>query len=814
MKNRTIIAKILAVVMLFGIIGVWHSPRLYAAETVDVMAGQPTTFNISVPRDITITSSSLSGDTHVAWINNDVLNILAPGDSHSQTFVVHAFLAGTDSNNDPWSETRTIFINVADAPPTTPVVQMTAPDRYVVMQPGVPTVVDVTLRNNSNHQARNVRISPIVSANFTVELVGAGSAFSLNANSQRNVQLRVTPHASLEAETANVPFNISFENNIGTVTRVEGNIVVRLEQPQTDEARVILAQFVTNPVEITAGSQFTLTTTLRNTSQTAAANVSLNLGGFTAGQLTAVGTTNMFVGTIGSGASRDVNFTLSSPSALETGSYSITLTLHHDDLERDEVVTYFVTIIGEDDVEETDRARLVVTNITRPAGTFDVGTQVPVSVTIENRGERAATNIRLTANPDNHIVPRLASIQTLPRLDVGSSHTFDFAFAATSASQSRFYNIGFEAAYDIGVNGEERAEFEQFTGFNVYNPDEEDEDDDEDPTRSVPRIIISDYSLSADPPIVMANSEFDLTLTLTNTHSSRAVSNIRVTWQVSGGMVGGGTPGSTPPTGATFTPVNSSNTFFIDNIPPQGSIQHNMRLFAIPDAAPGNHTITVAFEYEDAEGNPFDATEDIGINVRQMSRLEFPGINIQEFANIGMPVQVNFNVLNTGRATLYNLRVWIEGEGIDASGADEIFGNFASGDFNFFWGNFFPLEPGSTTVRVMASYDDAMGERHYETREFNMEIMGGFDMDMDGDFSFIGGPDFDFMGGFDMEGDGAWLASLPWLTIAGGAGVILLFAGGGVFLGLHLGKRRGRKGGFEADDFVSLKRLDSGDDDF
>ena len=678
-----------------------------------------------------------------------------------------------------------------DETPTTPVLTMTQPDRYVTMRPGEVHVVDVIIRNNSLYQARNVRMMPIVGANFIVEVLGSNSPININPNAQRIYQLRITPHASLEGDIFTVPFNVIFDNNLNTaMTPLSAAIIVRLDVPQTEEPRVVMSNFVTNPADITAGQPFSLTMTLSNTSRADAANVSVSLGGFVAGGLTAVGSTNNFVGNLAAGASRDVTFTLSSGAQMATGSYSVALNLRYDGQENREALTYFVTVRGREEADTTERARLAITAISRPPGIFGVGDEVPVSVTVTNHGTRAAANIRITATADSGIVPRLASIQTMATMAVGQSHTFSFAFSPTTAAQSHFHNIGFAVVYDIGAQGEDiaRSGFEQFTGFNVYNPEpeeEEDEEEDENENRSVPRIIISDYTL--DPLMVMANSEFDLALTLTNTHGSRSVSNILVTWQVVGPAVGG-PGGTTTAAGATFTPVASSNTFFVDYIGPGGSVRHNMRLFAIPDAAPGNHTITVEFQYEDAEGNPFDASTDIGVNVRQLSRLDMTGITIQEFATLGQPVQVNFNVHNTGRTTLYNLRVRIEGEGIDASGADEIFGNFASGDFNFFWGSFFPLVPGPTIVYVIATYDDAMGERFEIVRAFNMEVMG------DGGF---GGDDmfFDPEWGWGDESfgdaeDGGFFASwLLWLAVGGG----VILAGGIAAAVIIVVRRRNRR---------------------
>jgi uncharacterized repeat protein (TIGR01451 family) len=490
-------------------------------------------------------------------------------------------------------------------------------------------------------------------------------------------------------------------------------------------------------------------------------------------------------------ARREVDFHFGAGADMNTGSFPITFALRHDNAAGDAVTenfTFYVTVVGdEDDPDiETDRARLTITGISPPAGIFQPGQQADFTVTVRNIGERNAANLRISAAPEEGVVPRLASIQTLPALAVGQSHTFSFAFAPTSAAQTQFYNIGFTVAYDTGRfedGAPIRGSFEQFSGFNVYNPEPEEDEDEDDGPRSVPRIIISDYTV--EPLIVMANTEFDLSLTMLNTHSQRTIGNIRVTWEVEAITVGTEITG-----GNVFTPVDSSNTFFIESIPPRGIYQHHMRLFAIPDAAPRNHVITINFEYEDAEGNPFEATENIGVNVRQESRLEMSVPHLPSVVTQGERIGAEIILLNAGRSTLLNLRVRVEGEGITP--AEEVFGHVQSGHFNQFWANFFAEMPGPTTVYIVATFDNEMGEQQVETLSFGLEIMPGWD---DGDFPGgdfdrfpDGGGDFPDMWGEDwMDGEGGGLLTNVWFWVAivGGAAVLAV--------GIILLVRRNRK---------------------
>ncbi|MCL2572999.1 MAG: hypothetical protein FWE34_00425 [Defluviitaleaceae bacterium] len=803
MKNARRFTKILlAFIMMFTLFGNFGILHLRAAgvtissQTVTAGLGvTEVTFNVNVQAGTTVQNAwvtmsgmtatvfdqtLLAGHTFTSPTSVAITVAVIVDEEHlGNTFVGQVYVSHSEGTSSGF-----LTVNVGATPtpsptPTpaeTPIISMSAPTSYIEMTPGISSIVNVTLQNTSRFMARDFRITPRVDANFTVEILGDLPSFNLGQNATRTFQLRITPHSGLDSGTHTIVFDYSFENNVRNVITQQGNVVARVYRPTPDEPRVVMADFVLSPMLVNAGDNFQITTTLRNTSSASAANVQLSIGGFAEDGLISQGSTTNFVGSLSANTTRDVAFSFGTPANMTTGSHPITFTLRYDNAAGEVVTenfTFYVTIMGDGAGTETDRSRLTITNISSPAGIFSPNDEVNFSITIQNTGERDATNVRISADPESGVVPRLASIQTLPTLAVGQSHTFSFAFSPTSSAQSQFHNIGFEIAYDTGQinNGNPvRGGFEQFAGFNVYNPDADDDVDDT--NRSVPRIIISDYTINSgnpdQPMIVMANSEFDLTLTMLNTHSERTIGNIRVTWEVSAITVGNEITG-----GNVFTPVDSSNTFFIDTIPPRGIYEHHMRLFAIPDAAPRNHVITINFEYEDAEGNPFDATESIGVNVRQESRLEMSIPSIPTVVTEGDRISAEVILLNAGRSTLFNLRVRLEGEGITPH--EEVFGNVQSGHFNNSWAQIFAVQSGPSTIYIIATFDDEMGQQHTVTETVEIEILsmmdfGGWDDGGFGDWNG-GGGDFGFWGEEGFGEDGGFLTNI-WFWVAIGGGLI------------------------------------------
>ncbi|MCU6396737.1 hypothetical protein KW820_22680, partial [Enterobacter quasiroggenkampii] len=102
-----------------------------------------------------------------------------------------------------------------------------------------------------------------------------------------------------------------------------------------------------------------------------------------------------------------------------------------------------------------------------------------------------------------------------------------------------------------------------------------------DSNKLTPRLIIDKYSF--EPNIVRAGEKFDLNLSFFNTNANKAISNVKIFLTVDE---------KTEQSGNVFTPVDSSNTFYIESIPAKGTIEKKLKFFTVPDAKAKNYTIT------------------------------------------------------------------------------------------------------------------------------------------------------------------------------------------------------------------------------
>ncbi|MCL2415805.1 MAG: hypothetical protein FWD01_03230, partial [Defluviitaleaceae bacterium] len=643
--------------------------------------------------------------------------------------------------------------------------------------------LSTTLRNTSGTRANNVQLSitGFSASGITIQNAPASNFIgTIEAGSTLDQTFNFVAGRNMDTGSYPITFNLRHDGSEGRVTETSliHHVTIIGEEDEEERARLQIIDITRPATAFRPGQEATISITLQNNGEAAANNVRVRATPDT--NIVPRLASTQVLPALAVGEVYTLTFAFSATNDAKSQFHNIGFAVEYltgigTQTESFEQFSGF-NVFNPDAEDSTERARLEIVSITRPAATFGVGQEATISLTLRNNGEAAASNIRIRATPDTGIVPRLASTQALPALAVGETRSFTFAFSATNDAASRFYNVGFAIEYQTGI-GTETDSFEQFSGFDVFNPEKEDEDD---AASSVPRIIISSYNV--DPTIVMANSEFDLFLTIQNTHATRPVSNIIVTFEVRG---------SETEQGAVFVPVNASNTFFVNEIAPRQTYDHHVRLYAIPIANPRNHTITVTFQYEDDEGNAITGTTNIGVNVRQTSRLDLGQIALQDTGFVGEQIWVTFDVHNTGRSTLYNLRVYMEGEGIETSSASQIFGNFQSGNWDMFWGNITPMEPGDTTVRIIATYDDELGESYEITEEFNISII---EMDWSQGFGGSGGmitgggnPFGDPFGEGEQQG-GFWSNFLfgLWFWIAVGVVVI----GGGVAAFFIIRKKR------------------------
>ncbi|MCL2171361.1 MAG: hypothetical protein FWB71_04350 [Defluviitaleaceae bacterium] len=733
MKHKRLISKFLAILFIFGAVAGFGVQNVAAAviieDRVSLTAGsvRSVSFDATLPAGAIVSGVWAEDGGSIAMSNifpgvqvGQVVNITA--DISAPAYLsTGAFSAILHFQTSLGSFVGGLTVDVAGLPPgtpgtTTPIpanvadIRMDAPIPYLT--PGVASTITITLRNNNAHLARNITLSNATTLQYHLEILDP-APFSLGNRQSRDIQIRITPHHTITATTLTIPLQITFEDNQNNVHSPNLNVLARLTVPERPEPDLRMTNYFVLQENVRAGESFEITTVLNNIGSGDARNVSVNIGELPL-RISLGGTPSMhFIGEIPAGSMYSVTFGFTAAADLPAGTHRIPLVVRHDDSSGPVApitLHNHVTIIGEGAVSADNRARLDVDSISRPSGNFAPGAEVRFDLVLRNNGEVAASNITVESSLGAHIVPIAQYRHNIPIIEPGETATISFVFAARDTATSQFHLVGFSWNYNTGI-GEARGSNAATSGFMVNNPD--DAENGAAGIGSIPRIIVSNHTV--EPMIVMANSEFDLFLTFQNTHSSRTISNIRVNMQVLGqGTAAGG--------GGVFVPIGgASNTFHIEEIAPRETYDRHIRMSVIPIAEPRNHIITITFQYEDDAGNPHTAVEEIGVNVRQNSRVEIGHILVQDTWMLGMPSMIDFVVHNSGRSRVYNVRSVIEVDGIVQS--DHMFGNINSGMGDFYWGQLTSHMPGQSSVRIIISFEDEVGNLHEIIREYPINVI-------------------------------------------------------------------------------------------
>ena len=615
-----------------------------------------------------------------------------------------------------------------DAPAGTPDIIMINGPVFEV-SPGRENEVEVKLRNVGTGAARSLVVQSTVSTGeenpFSITFKNnSNKVSSLARQAEKTVTLLVDVDKMAASGTYPITLKYTCNNTDGVRSESTDTLYIRLKNAMT-ASNFKIENFVMEPDVMSVGGSSTVHAAIVNRGALDMYNVLVTVEGTDAAGVSVSGVNAQNFDRIFSGTTQDFQFNLVSNGDMEEGNYPLTFKVQYsDDTGKASEYTqqFFVNVGGSSSGKKPE---LEIRNMVEPQGEFGVNQNFDITFDLVNTGEAAAENIKITSTAvgEGAVVPKSSSIQTIKELAPGATEHLTFTYAATSQSRSQNYSIGFTVEYDEG--GKEPVTFSQYAGANVTNPEGDAEDGDE--KTSKPKIIVSKYE--SDPLIVMAGQEFDLTMTFMNTHSVKTAQNIKMFLTLSEE-----TQADDQKSGNVFTPVDSSNTFYFDSIAPKSTVDKQMRLFVVPDAQSKTYTLTVNFEYEDSEGNEYTATELLGINVKQQAELGLGDIYIPESMEAGMPVSLSFDLYNTGKVTLSNLMVTIEGD-VQAQQKSTYLGNLETGNSQYYDGSFTFLTPGTSTVNILVSYDDPSGEHYEVPHEFTVNVMEPVipeDMGMDG----------------------------------------------------------------------------------
>lgn len=288
------------------------------------------------------------------------------------------------------------------------------------------------------------------------------------------------------------------------------------------------------------------------------------------------------------------------------------------------------------------------------------------------------------------------------RMDIG------WNFTVAEEVKTGCYPITFHAQY---YQGETFTETDITTYINIKGKTEngklgETAEDKE--QKSKPRIIVTGYTTV--PETVYAGSVFELTVKVQNTSKETTVQNILFNLEAT---VEGN---DSTATYAAFLPTSGSSAVYVDRIAPGQTYEMTIEMEVKSDLAQKPYVLTVNMQYEDDDFIEYSDAAKVSIPIKQEAKIDTGSADIMpESIAVGEQSNVMFSVFNTGKTTLYNVKVTYESDTVD-SGITYL-GNIAPGAT----GNVDSMvtgiaqDMGEGTVTAVITYEDEAGnETRYE----------------------------------------------------------------------------------------------------
>lgn len=295
------------------------------------------------------------------------------------------------------------------------------------------------------------------------------------------------------------------------------------------------------------------------------------------------------------------------------------------------------------------------------------------------------------------------------RMDIG------WYFTVKEDVKTGCYPLTFHAQY---YQDDKYTETDITTYINVKGKPENGnlgEDSKENEKKSKPRIIVTGFVTS--PETVFAGSVFDLTLKVQNTSKDTAVQNVLFNLEAT--VEGSNNTAAY----AAFLPTSGSSSVYAEKIAPGMTYEMTVEMEAKADLAQKPYVLTVNMQYEDEECKEYTDTAKVSIPIKQEAKLDTGTFEVMPNSiAVGEQSNVMFSVFNTGKTTLYNVKVMYESETVD-SGITYL-GNLAPGATGNVDSMITGIAPdmGEGIVKAVVAYEDEAGNVSRYEKDLNLYV--------------------------------------------------------------------------------------------
>lgn len=574
--------------------------------------------------------------------------------------------------------------------------------------------IPMTITNESKYNAKNISVKLTLndgeSSPFEVDSLNLVQTISsLNAKKSEliNFNLKVKPYA--EAKTYQIDVDFKYYNTKNSYFTSSETIYVKVTNNKKEPALIIQdIKYSANPVK--AGAKMQVSFNLCNMGDLDAEGVKVSVEGLEKDKFTlSSGVDSWYFDSIKGNEKKNIILSLLADDSMGSGNYGLNIKMDYSDQRSknySDDASFFINVQG-----SSKSSNLTLDNIVTMPQEVKANENFMLSFDVNNQGKSVARNVKLTVKGDEGIISRSPDVRIIEELAAGEQKKLEYILFANSESKTQNYNIMISLEYEDGENEDAKYTVTQYAGVYVNGGN----------SKITPKIIVNNYNF--EPKLVRAGEEFSLEMTFMNTSQTKEVKNIKI--YLTG--IDSDKEGN-----VVFTPVGSSNTFFVDAIKPKGTASRGITMYTIPDAQPKYYNITANIEYQDDDGTEYKVAELIGIPVIQQSKLDTSEISLSPETFIGQPFPLSLQYYNKGKTKLSNLMIKVEGD-FQVENGEAFIGNFESGSSDYFEAMITAMNPGTTSGKVLFTFEDPSGEEFKYEREFTVNAMEMPPMEMPGE---------------------------------------------------------------------------------
>jgi hypothetical protein len=337
---------------------------------------------------------------------------------------------------------------------------------------------------------------------------------------------------------------------------------------------------------------------------------------------------------------------------------------------------------------EKSKPILVVDSITTDADPIIAGSQLVLSFNVTNIGDITAKDVKLV----------LTGLTKDSFMAVDSSDTRYIATLDGKASSKQFFTLLVSKNIPKGTNPINVSLTYKDTLNNDYTVEKviylnniQSEKDGASGEGGAPKVMIQSYYTS--PSSIRAGDNIDFNFTFINTNIAKSINNIKITID--------------SPEGALMI-AKGSNTFYIENLGPKGTVEKNISLNVKQDLTSKSYPININFDYEDSSGEHYTSEEVISLPVIEYSKLVINNVYAPE-AYFGSPLNLSFDYINMGKAKVSNLTASVSGDYVSKQDVNYI-GNLEAGNSDYYDIEIYPSKAGDLNGELILSFEDSSGK--------------------------------------------------------------------------------------------------------